>query len=409
MNSSTLNNPATTTTGPSSPARSWKRRAVVGGGVAVGAAAAATLWRAASVGLIPRDDAPFEPWQAWETSPSGDPLSLVAAAILAASPHNTQPWLFHVQDDHIDVHADPFRSLGAMDPFGREMWLGIGAAIANIEIAALARGFAATTELLPAPRHDTLAARIGLRPAKGLSSTLAKVISKRRTHRAAYDPARRVPTVFLNLLSKGDNDDVRLVWLDAKTEPGRAFAQATLAGTQQIVNDADMTADGHHWFRNHPKAVAEHRDGISVPTAGIPPVMAALSSLLPAVDGKTSGQYWLNATRTQLASAPMYGLLAVRDLHDRRGQLLAGARWQRIHLQLTEMGLSAQPMNQLMEIVDRDRQLRRPSPTAESLQRWVGAAGGHATFAFRLGYAAESVPHSPRRPLQAVVKTGGLR
>jgi hypothetical protein len=105
----------------------------------------------------------------------------------------------------------------------------------------------------------------------------------------------------------------------------------------------------------------------------------------------------------------MYGLLAVRDLHDRRGQLLAGARWQRIHLQLTEMGLSAQPMNQLMEIVDRDRQLRRPSPTAESLQRWVGAAGGHATFAFRLGYAAESVPHSPRRPLQAVVKTGGLR
>ncbi len=377
----------------------------MGGGVAVGAAAAATLWRAVSVGMIPRDDAPFEPWQAWETSPTGDPLSLVAAAILAASPHNTQPWLFHVRDDHIDVHADPHRFLGAMDPFAREMWIGIGAAIANIEIAALSRGFAASTELRPDPRHATLAARIGLRPARGLPSTLAKVISKRRTHRAAYDPSRPVPPDVLSFLSKDDNDDVRLIWLEANAEPGRAFAQATLDSTQQIVNDADMTADGHHWFRSHPRAVAKHRDGVSIPTAGIPPVMASLSSLLPAVDGKTSGEYWLNATRTQLASAPMYALLAVPDLHDRRGQLLAGARWQRIHLQLTEMGLSAQPLNQLMEIVDRDRQLNRPSPTADLLRRWVGAASGHATFAFRLGYALRSVPHSPRRPLQAVVRT----
>ncbi|MCE2692388.1 MAG: hypothetical protein LW862_21730 [Rubrivivax sp.] len=43
MNSSTMNNPATTGTGPSRPVPSWKRRAFVGGDVAVGAAAAATL------------------------------------------------------------------------------------------------------------------------------------------------------------------------------------------------------------------------------------------------------------------------------------------------------------------------------------------------------------------------------
>jgi hypothetical protein len=34
-----------------------------------------------------------------------DPLALVSAAILAANPHNTQPWLFQVSDSRIDLIA----------------------------------------------------------------------------------------------------------------------------------------------------------------------------------------------------------------------------------------------------------------------------------------------------------------
>jgi hypothetical protein len=53
-------------------------------------------------------------------------LRLVQSAILAANPHNTQPWLFWVSDDAIDLYADIGRHLGTMDPSLREMHIGLG-------------------------------------------------------------------------------------------------------------------------------------------------------------------------------------------------------------------------------------------------------------------------------------------
>ena len=68
-----------------------------------------------------RGDA-YAPWGLWnDPSLRGAPLALVAAAVLAANPHDTQPWLFRISDDAIEVLADLSRNLGAMDAFVREM------------------------------------------------------------------------------------------------------------------------------------------------------------------------------------------------------------------------------------------------------------------------------------------------
>ena len=77
----------------------------------------------------------------------GTPLALVAAGILAANPHDTQPWIFHVDDDRIAVYADLSRNLGAMDALLREMHLGLGCAIQNMLLAAPANGY--SVELRP--------------------------------------------------------------------------------------------------------------------------------------------------------------------------------------------------------------------------------------------------------------------
>jgi hypothetical protein len=370
--------------------------------VLVASAGAAAAWRAISTGMVLQGDEAFRAWETWAHMPSDEPLSLVAAAVLASSPHNTQPWAFRVGRDTIDVLADSTRSLGAMDPFARELWHGVGAAIANIEVAAPARGFVAETTLRPDGAHEDLAARISLRRQAAAATRLSAVIDRRHTHRAAYAPERPVSDAVLANLSAQDDDTTRVIWLPADSEAGRRFAEATIAGTQQISADHEMSEAGHHWFRANPKQVALHRDGVSTPTAGISPIVARLSPLVPPVDGKTAGGYWLRSTRMQLASAPMYGLIAVRDLYDRRTQLLAGARWQRTHLELTAEGLAAPPMNQLIEIVDRDRQLGRVSPTAALLAQLSGDAGWKPTFAFRTGYGTREVPRSARRSLAAV-------
>ena len=66
---------------------------------------------------------------------------------------------------------------------------------------------------------------------------------------------------------------------------------------------------------------------------------------------------WLNQTRdVQLASAPLTGLIAVSDRYDRKATLAAGRIWQRLHLSATARGLAMQPLNQPIEMIDRERQ-----------------------------------------------------
>ena len=67
-------------------------------------------------------------------------LSSVQSAILAASAHNTQPWLFCTQADRIEISSDEARNLGAMDPFRREMHISIGCALQNLLLEARAQG-----------------------------------------------------------------------------------------------------------------------------------------------------------------------------------------------------------------------------------------------------------------------------
>src|SRR4029453_6895089 len=117
------------------------RRAVIAGGL--GLALAALGYRAWDRGVLTGATGPaYTPWDEWGGSePEGSQRPL-RAGILAASPHNTQPWLFGVSGHTIEVHADRARHLGTFDPFRREMHLGLGCAIENFVCAARVFGIA---------------------------------------------------------------------------------------------------------------------------------------------------------------------------------------------------------------------------------------------------------------------------
>jgi hypothetical protein len=116
---------------------SHNRRAVLAlGGTAVLVALTGGVLHAVDAAAPPNSDT-FSPWRLWDAPDiRGKPMALVAAAVLAANPHNTQPWLFKVSEDAIEIYADPLRHLGAMDPFLREMHLGLGCAIENAVLTA---------------------------------------------------------------------------------------------------------------------------------------------------------------------------------------------------------------------------------------------------------------------------------
>jgi len=111
-----------------------------------------------------------------------------------------------------------------------------------------------------------------------------------------------------------------------------------------------------------------------------------------------SGRYWLANTRAQLASAAGFGLIVLDDIDDRAGQVAKGRIWQRLQLAMTREGIAALPLNQVLEMVERDRRLDQNGAWAETLDGLAKKAG-HVTFAFRFGRPLRNVPQSARRAI----------
>ena len=71
-----------------------------------------------------------------------DFIYMMEQAVKAPSGHNTQPWLFRVQKDRIQILPDMSKSLPAVDPDNRELFISLGCATENLCIAAEAKGYA---------------------------------------------------------------------------------------------------------------------------------------------------------------------------------------------------------------------------------------------------------------------------
>ncbi len=340
----------------------------------------------------------FEPWRDWRRGRHQGSLGLVSAAILASNPHNSQPWLFRVGERHVELFADPSRHLGTIDPFRREMHLGLGCALENIAVAARGLGYRPHVALRPGPAEDTLVARVDLTDGAPDAGAHFRAIAERHTSRAAYDRARPLPRATLDALgAQVTSAHTRLVLLDAGSAEGRLFAKATVRATEQFVADAELSRDSYRWFRHALADVNRHCDGVTTLAASLPEGILRLALSLP---GRVIGD-----PGRHCRTAPMFGLIAVRNPADVVQRLEAGRLWQRLHLEAISDGLAMQPLNQLMELAERDRVLGRSGEAAPDLARMVGDDRFQSVFGFRCGYTTTPAPPAPRRSVRAVVQT----
>ncbi|MBD2463060.1 hypothetical protein H6G89_18650 [Oscillatoria sp. FACHB-1407] len=353
----------------------------------------------------------YEPWHTWRTDEPEGSLALVRAAILAANPHNTQPWLFQVTESQIELYADISRHLGTMDPYFREMYIGLGCAIENMILAASANGYqyqltlgSGTLTDLPPNAKLKRVATLKLSSGPVVIPPLYDAIPNRHTNRAVYDSNRSVESEVLETFQAlfQSESDLKLFLFTSEAARHR-FAAGTVRATEQIVADADMIHDSGRWFRPTWQELQKHRSGVHIDASGMTAMNRALAKVSPPISEETAHQAWIDATKITLASTPVLGLISVRDLYDQSQSLKAGQLWQRMHLWATTQGLAAQPINQLPEMVDRELQLGEEPRTAQFLAQLSGDPLWKPTFAFRLGYPTLEGLVSARRPVEDVV------
>jgi len=387
-------------------ARPVSRRAAVqflglGAGAVAVAGSGALTWLATTGGVFSTGTgAAYAAWTA--ASPQGQPLDLVRAAILAANAHNTQPWLFTVTNNRIDVFADMSRALGTMDSLLREMHISLGCAVENLTLAGPPNGIATAVTLLPDPADATHIATIALTRAPVSRSALFDAITDRHTNRNGYDTDRAVTASQRGALSAlVDAPDTELVWFTTGPQM-QAFSALTIRATEAIIADPQQAADDFRWYRSRWHDVQTHKDGITIDPSGQSPLIRAVSKLLPTTQ-KQDNDGWLRGTRdTQLPTAAAFGAIVVTEPHGNLQRLRAGRIWQRMHLTATAAGLAMQPLCQIPERIDRETSANLP-PVFTTAMAAMLPAGTHPVMTFRIGYPTGAALLSPRRPAADVI------
>lgn len=356
---------------------------------------------------------PYAPWGEWRGGVVDGVKRPLHAAILAANPHDTQPWLFELHDESITVYADRARNLGAFDPFRREMHLGLGAAIENLVRAAGVDGYTpyvrpVAGRLTNSPGTEpVVVAHITMDPGTPGRDPLFEAIPDRHTNRGVYLEKPVAASALRGLADLAASDTVRLTFIvDPKARAD--MASLIVDATQRIIDDPQMSLDSAHWMRTGRREVEAHPDGITVDAAGLSPLVTAFGKLMPDQTPQSTDQYWIGNTRDVQVHAPVLGVLLVKDRLDMAEAINAGRAWQRLHLAATAIGIAAQPLNQPVECVDRNEMLGRPDTYQDALVKLADAPGWQPTFTFRLGYAEKLALPSPRRPLNTVITSSGL-
>ncbi len=363
-----------------------------------------TLWRAADQGVFSTGEGPaYEPWYDWHSSTPG-PLNLVRAAILAANPHDSQPWLFQVTDSRIDLFADTRRNIGLADPFLSELHMGLGCALENLVQAAPANGYAPQVTLFPDPTHTMHVAQIDLLPGAISTSALYQTIPHRHTNRYPYDTSRPVAQATLDALSALNTDPlVRVFWLTEAAER-QHLGDLMVAAAHAFVADRPLVQDDDRWYRATWQDVQRYRDGITLDTAGLSDLTRALGKILPPASPEQQHDYFLQGVQTQVQTAGVLGMLAVREKRDNAQRLGAGRLWQRMHLWATTQGVGMQPLNQLTEMADREVVLSSSPHFSTALRALVVDPTWQVLMTFRVGYPTHEALLSPRRAISDVLQ-----
>lgn len=312
----------------------------------------------------------------------------VRSATLAPSSHNTQPWLFRIAGETIELYADRARALPVVDPFDRELVISCGATLFNLRMAIQHRGWRSDVELLPDPTNPDLLARVSIAEIGSPDTEtelLFEAIARRHTNRGTFQ-ARPVPIELVSELRK--RAALEGAWLASlEGDAKQAAADLIAEGDRIQLRDAHFRRELAAWtVSNH----SRRGDGIPGQAHGLGDVASHLGPLLiRTFDWSKLGRA---AKDRELAAGSPLLLVLGTEHEEPTAWLAAGQALEHAWLGACVAGLEGSFMNQPIEV-----------PSLRSKLRQLLGRGGFPQLLMRMGYA-DPVLATPRRELDAVLE-----
>jgi len=313
---------------------------------------------------------------------------LVRWAVLAPSGHNTQPWIFRVENETLELYADRTRALPVVDPEDRELTISCGAALFHLWLALRHFGHAGDVELQPEIGNVDLLARVRLgevRQPRAEEELLFTQIRRRHTHRGPFDPRPLSPGLIAALQAAAAEEGAWLHVLEGEEIRG-AVAGLIAEGDRLQWSNPDFRRELAAWTHpNHSRS----QDGIPGYALGMSEAASLASPLL--VRTFDLGQGRAARDRELAAGSPVLAVLGT-DEEDTLAWLEAGEALARVLLRARRDGVWASFLNQPVEVPELRAELRE-----------VLGRSGHPQMILRLGTSETTPRPTPRRGVAEVL------
>lgn len=313
-----------------------------------------------------------------------DARELIRLASLAASSHNTQPWIFERADGAIRIHPDRGRRCPVVDPGDAHLYRSLGCAAENLVHAASLQHLSASVRF-----DDGLdAVVVDLDPSPDFAPTeLSAALTTRQCTRTAYD-GRSVPDEELTRLrAAGRSESIGCLIRTSRADI-EPIAELIDAGNRRQLGDRAWRTELLKWLRFNVAEALRRRDGLAGRVNGQPSLPTVLGRLLAPVFIRAESQ--VRTDRARLGSSA--GIAAFVAPEDTRAAWVeAGRCYERFALQADLLGIRTAFINQPIEVADLRPQLGQ-----------VLGTGGSAQLLIRFGYA-DYAPYSLRRPVDDVI------
>jgi len=314
-----------------------------------------------------------------------DYRELVRYATLAASSHNTQPWIFELETNRIRVLPDLSRRCPAVDPDDHHLYASLGCATENLLLAAQAAGLEGRCQF----DASTSGLVIDFEEAPAVRSALFEAIPLRQCSRSEYDGAPLTKEELEQLQAAGQGNGVSVLLMTGADQKDLVEYYVAKGNDAQFA-DPEWARELKAWVRFNGKEAVLSGDGLYGPVMGNPAVPRWLGLL--AMKGSFSARNQNKKDRRHIHSSSAIAVL-YSEADDIPHWIEAGRCYQRLALQATAMGLCTAFINQPVEVAK-----LRPD-----FAHSIGIGGRRPDLIVRIGRGPQ-MPRSLRRPVEDVIR-----
>ncbi|RHJ90627.1 Acg family FMN-binding oxidoreductase [Parabacteroides bouchesdurhonensis] len=315
-----------------------------------------------------------------------DLIFMVEQAVKAPSGHNTQPWLFRVEENRIDILPNPEKELKVVDADRRELFVSLGCAAENLCIAASVKGYKADVSM---PEDGSFVSVQFTSSSLVIKNPLYEQISQRQTNRNVYNGTVIKENIIYSLRNMQKEENVGVYFLLNGEGKYNVVADYIMKGNKIQLRDKAFKDELSSWIRYNKSHAEESGDGLSYAVFGAPNLPRCISEMImkaclnPFVQNR--------GDKKKIQSSSHFVLFTTRH-NSIKEWIGLGRTLERFLLELTASGIAYAFLNQPCEI----------KALSEQMKYSLLIDTEYPTILIRIGYG-KKMPFSLRKRIDEVL------